>query len=248
MQQWRVSDVMTTDVITASGNTPVAELVDIMSTHRVSAVPIVGDDRNVLGVVSQADLLAKVAATGPSGARPPRRRRGTKTAATSARELMSAPALSIAPDTPLSAAAWKMQAKNVKWLLVTGDTQVAVRLRLGADVLHIASAAGAVVAVHRLAPAGAGRVVRDDGHVLALEKAVLSAFTNTGPCRHKTRRPPSSAARAEAARLRGLPADNPAARVVIDMSSYATAAARLGRSSPSAMDGVDSTISEENTL
>lgn len=130
--------------------------------------------------------------------------------------------------------------------------QVSVALRLGADVLHVATAAGAVIAAHRLAPAGAGRVVRDDGHVVALEKAVLAAFTDAGPCRHKTRRPPSPAARVEAARLRGLPTSDPAARVVIDMSSYAAAAARLATSppqtsSPSMVDG-DRTTSEENNL
>lgn len=69
MEQWRVSDVMTTEVITAPGNTPVGRLVDIMSTHRVSAVPIVDDD-GVVGIVSQADLLAKVAATGRTGLAP----------------------------------------------------------------------------------------------------------------------------------------------------------------------------------
>jgi hypothetical protein len=40
---------------------------------------------------------------------------------------------------------------------------VSVRHRLGADVVHLATAAGSVVAVHRLAAAGAGQVVRDDG-------------------------------------------------------------------------------------
>jgi transposase len=122
---------------------------------------------------------------------------------------------------------------------------VSVRLRLGADVLHVATAAGAVVAAHRPAPAGAGRVVRDGGHVIALEKNVLAAFTDAPPCKHKTRRPPSAAARTEAARLRGLPADDPAARVVIDMSSYAQAAARLAQPPSSTSDDV---ISEENTL
>ena len=119
MQQWQVSDVMTTPVITTPEHTPVRELVGIMSTHRVSAVPIVGDDDRVVGLVSQADLLPKVAATGVTGARAARRRTATKAAATSARDLMSTPALSISADAPLSTAAKKMQAKNVKRLLVT---------------------------------------------------------------------------------------------------------------------------------
>jgi hypothetical protein len=124
--------------------------------------------------------------------------------------------------------------------------QVSVRLRLGADIVHIATAAGAVVAAHSLAPSGGGRVVRDAGHVVALDTAVLAAFSNAAPCTHKTRRPPSPAARAEAARLRGLPVDDPAARVVIDMSSYAAAAARLGHTAPSTVDSSGSTTSEEN--
>jgi transposase len=122
---------------------------------------------------------------------------------------------------------------------------VSVRLRLGAEVLHIATAAGAVIAAHRLEPAGAGRVVRDQGHVIALEKAVLAAFTDAPPCRHKTRRPPSPTARAEAARLRGLPTNDPAARVVIDMASYAAAAARLAHNPPPTT-GDPGTPTEEN--
>ena len=124
--------------------------------------------------------------------------------------------------------------------------QVSVRLRPGADTVHVATADGAVIAAHRLEPAGAGKVVRDNGHVVALEKAVLAAFTNAAPCKHKTRRPPSPAARAEAARLRGLPANDPATRVVINMSSYAAAAARLGQTTPSTVDSVGTAISEEN--
>lgn len=108
-----------------------------------------------------------------------------------------------------------------------GGAQVQVRHRLGADELRIVTARGATVAAHRRAPDGAGRVIRDDGHVIALERAALGAFSTSKPCAHKTRRPPSAAALAEAARLRGLPATGPAAHVVIDLSAYAATAARL---------------------
>lgn len=109
-----------------------------------------------------------------------------------------------------------------------GGAQVQVRHRLGADQLRIITARGATVAAHRRAPDGAGRVVRADGHVVALERAALAAFSTARPCSHKTRRPPSAAALAEAARLRGVPATGPAAHVVIDLSTYAATAARLG--------------------
>jgi hypothetical protein len=67
--------------------------------------------------------------------------------------------------------------------------------------------------------------------VIALEHAAMAAFSHQRPCTHKTRRPPSAAALAEAARLQqqhlGLPTTGPAAHVVIDLSAYAATAARL---------------------
>jgi transposase len=102
---------------------------------------------------------------------------------------------------------------------------VTVTHRLGSDTLAIVTASGAVIACHRRAPDGAGAFVRDSGHVTALERAVLASFSAAPPCKRKQRRPPSAAALAEAARLRGTP--GPAERVVIDLAAYAAAAARL---------------------
>ena len=136
METWQVSDVMTTEVVTAHEDTPVADLADLLTTHHVSAVPVVESDR-VVGVVSQADLLPRVGSTRPAGWRRSRRRRTAKAAATSARELMSTPALTVAPDAPLSLAARTMQAKNVKRLLVTDDTGHLVGIVSRADLLRV---------------------------------------------------------------------------------------------------------------
>jgi hypothetical protein len=57
-----------------------------------------------------------------------------------------------------------------------------------------------VIARHRLAPAGAGATVRDEGHVTALSQAALAAFTP------RPRTGPSSAARPARPRGRGRPA------------------------------------------
>ncbi|SPF07463.1 DNA replication protein [Streptomyces sp. MA5143a] len=106
--------------------------------------------------------------------------------------------------------------------------QVHVRHRLGEDFLRIATTGRAVIAQHRRAPRGAGQTVRDNGHVLALERAVLASFTDRAPCKTKVRRPPSAAALAEAEHLRGQPAaGDPAEKVVIDLSTYAAVADRL---------------------
>jgi hypothetical protein len=108
-----------------------------------------------------------------------------------------------------------------------------VRARLGEQHLEIVSPAGAILARHRRRPDGAGAVVRDDGHVAALEKVVLAAANATaGRCTHKTRRPLSEAALAEAARLRGDVAATAGDHVVVDLAQYAAALAAAAWTPP----------------
>ncbi len=63
-------------------------------------------------------------------------------------------------------------------LLGLAGQQVAVQYRLGSPRLEVATARQAVVARRERAPDGAGRIVRDEGHVVALEQAVFSSFNN----------------------------------------------------------------------
>jgi CBS-domain-containing membrane protein len=136
MQPWRVDDVMTTDVITAREDTPVAEVAVLLARHRVSGIPVVDRERRVLGVVSEGDFLAKVAA-GPGGGRRRRRWRGTvKAAATSARDLMSRPVHTVAAEEPLSGAADAMRARKVRRLLVTDGDERLVGIVTRADLLR----------------------------------------------------------------------------------------------------------------
>lgn len=104
--------------------------------------------------------------------------------------------------------------------------QVQVSHRLGADHLDIATTSGAVIARHQRSPDGAGVMVRDHGHVVALEHVVLSAFTDAPPHRRKQRIPPGPAALAAAEKLRtshNVTADRDAG-VVVDLTKYAHAA------------------------
>ncbi|GCD99108.1 Mu transposase domain-containing protein [Embleya hyalina] len=106
--------------------------------------------------------------------------------------------------------------------------RVIVLHRLGEDHLHIVTTGRVVVARHHRAPRGSGRVVRDSGHVIALERAVLDSFTDRAPCRTKVRRPLTQAALDEAERLRSRAAGTSSAeRVVIDLTAYAAVADRL---------------------
>jgi hypothetical protein len=54
-----VGDVMTTAVVSVDPDTPFKEIVRILRQGHVSAVPVVAAAGAVVGVVSEADLLAK---------------------------------------------------------------------------------------------------------------------------------------------------------------------------------------------
>ena len=83
-----------------------------------------------------------------------------------------------------------------------------------------------MIARHRLATDGAGVMIRDSGHVTALETAALAAFSTAAPHRRKQRIPPGPAAQAAADQLRERAPRTTAdpGRVVIDLAAYDRAA------------------------
>jgi transposase len=114
--------------------------------------------------------------------------------------------------------------------------QVTVRHKLGAATIDILSARGGLLASHVRHADGSGAIVRAEEHVTALTKVVLADFSDREPCRRKTRRPPSAAARVEADRIRRHRAGDVAAgeRVVVDFAAYADGARPLGPASDQA--------------
>ena len=56
-----VRDVMTPDVITVSEDTSFEVVAAALREHRVSAFPVLDEACQVIGVVSESDLLAKLA-------------------------------------------------------------------------------------------------------------------------------------------------------------------------------------------
>jgi hypothetical protein len=100
-------------------------------------------------------------------------------------------------------------------------SELTLRHRLGTATVQVHSTAGVMLVSHRLAPAGAGTIVRTATHRAELERVVLSAFTTGRPCDRKANHPPGEGARAEAAKLlAGLGPE-----VHVDLVRYADLAA-----------------------
>ncbi|WP_237570871.1 Mu transposase domain-containing protein [Mycolicibacterium lacusdiani] len=82
------------------------------------------------------------------------------------------------------------------------SASVNVNQVLGTDVIDVLTASGITIARHRLAPDGTGAMVRDHGHVYALEQAAMAGANTGRPHRRKERIPPGTQALAAAAALR----------------------------------------------
>jgi CBS domain-containing protein len=52
------ADVMTTEVITVTPETPVRDIAALLREKRISGVPVVSSDNTVVGIVSEGDLIS----------------------------------------------------------------------------------------------------------------------------------------------------------------------------------------------
>jgi len=105
-----VKDVMTTKVIWVERDTPFAAIAAALHQYRVSAFPVLNETGQVIGVVSESDLLSKLALGGGEGTMPGmitgilRQHEMEKARAVTADELMTSPAATISPDDTLEQA------------------------------------------------------------------------------------------------------------------------------------------------
>lgn len=53
----KASEVMAKDVVTVGPQTPVKDAAELMAKHRISGLPVVGDDGHLIGILSESDLL-----------------------------------------------------------------------------------------------------------------------------------------------------------------------------------------------
>ena len=122
----KVAELMTRDVATVTPETSLRAAASLLATRTISGVPVVDASGTVVGVFSEADILAKV-----SGERPRGGLLGwlleadvaldDKIRARTVGEGMTAPAITIAPNRPVHEAAARMVAESVNRLPVVED-------------------------------------------------------------------------------------------------------------------------------
>jgi CBS domain-containing protein len=105
----KVEALMNRDVVTVPPDASLKDIAAALVDHRITGLPVCDSAGHVLGVVSAGDLLFKE--QGSDGT-------GNKAKARTAREAMSAPAVVIEPQRPVSAAARLMLERHVTRLPV----------------------------------------------------------------------------------------------------------------------------------
>jgi CBS domain-containing protein len=141
-----VKDVMTTHVVAVRKNASFKDMAISLREHRVSAFPVLDDEDRVVGVVSEADLLAKEAldlAAPGLVAGLLRHREQAKAAGITAADLMTRPPVTIGPLEPATHAARLMHARKVKRLPVIDEAGRLLGIVARSDVLSVYSRADA---------------------------------------------------------------------------------------------------------
>lgn len=115
-----VADVMTRNVVAVRGHAEFKEILMVMRRCHFSAFPVLDSGDKVIGLVSGADLLLKEAypGEGESAGFLMRRRGRAKVAALTAGDLMTSPAVTIAPEKTVAEAARLMHHRHIKRLPV----------------------------------------------------------------------------------------------------------------------------------
>ena len=123
-------DVMVRDVVTVRSDTDVADAVELLSQHDVSALPVVDEAGNLVGILSEADLIHRVeigtekhrpwwleAVTGASTLA----EEFAKSHGKKVREIMTSGAISVSEETPLAEIAALFERKRIKRVPVVKD-------------------------------------------------------------------------------------------------------------------------------
>lgn len=143
-----VADVMTADPVTVKPETPLKEAIKLLVENRISGLPVVDDTGEVIGVISESDLMWQE--TGPEPPpfimfldsviylqNPSRYDKELhKAFGQTVKEVMSDRAVTIFEDVPLSQAARLMHEKKIRRLPVLNSEKQLVGIITQGDIIR----------------------------------------------------------------------------------------------------------------
>jgi CBS domain-containing protein len=136
----KVNDVMTTTVVAVKQGASFKEMAALLTKYRVSAFPVLDDDQKVIGIVSEADLLAKAALNAERGGAITaimHHNELKKAGGVTAGDLMTSNVVTVKPDDTVEQAARLMYHLQVKRLPVVDAGGYLVGIVSRADLLTV---------------------------------------------------------------------------------------------------------------
>ncbi len=143
-KQLRVKDVMTVHPQTVPGGAPLREILEMMLTSSLKGIPIIDEANRVIGIITQRDLMTKVAIPMRLGLLqrldPEELELNlAKLPPLTAHELMSKPVITVRDDQPLSVVIDLMLKHNLKRIPVVNAQKVLVGMIARVDIFRIIS-------------------------------------------------------------------------------------------------------------
>ncbi|MDX6757974.1 CBS domain-containing protein [Streptomyces sp. F8] len=132
MQHIKVADLMTDEVVSVAPETAFKDVAKLLAQYGVSGLPVLDDEDRVVGVVSQTDLLARTAA-----ASQPLQEGGAPAEPPTARDVMSAPAVTVRADETAGDAARLMTRRGIERLPVVDEEDRLVGIVTRRDLLRL---------------------------------------------------------------------------------------------------------------
>jgi CBS domain-containing protein len=115
----KVSDVMTNEVESAQMNSTLEEVASIMKVENVGAVPVLDEDDDLVGIITDRDIVVRCVAEGKNPAE------------TNVEEVLSHELETIEPDVEVEEAARLMAEKQIRRLPVCEDGELVGMLSIG---------------------------------------------------------------------------------------------------------------------
>lgn len=124
----RAEHIMTSTVIAVAPDTPLREVANLLLSNEISGLPVVEEDGNVVGMVTEADLIAKEEGTDPLARTEPIITVRSKTRrffqaykGLTAGDAMSSPAITARRETPVRELAASMRKHGIKAIPIVMD-------------------------------------------------------------------------------------------------------------------------------
>ena len=117
----RALNIMSTPVVTVTPQTPAKQAAGLLTAHGFTALPVVDDDERLIGIVTEADLVAD---RFPPDARSTHLNAGERRPGATVAEVMTSPVTGMAPGTDLAVLARALVDARIRAMPIVDGSRV----------------------------------------------------------------------------------------------------------------------------